>query len=106
MPAQRQMYGCGTEGRVGAFASYVRGDGFPQATYDTQGNQTMDVVGGGWKAAIYVDDRASQVQQDALLKVFTGQLGGDVANLAALIGDVVAAHVEEHIARFIQQVLA
>lgn len=49
-----------------------------------------NVLAGNWKAVVYVDDRCSQEQQDALLKVFTGQLGGAVADLAALITDVVA----------------
>ena len=43
-----------------------------------------------WKAAVFVDDRASDAQQDVLLKLFTGQLGGAVADLAGLIGEVVA----------------
>jgi hypothetical protein len=49
-----------------------------------------NIFAGHWKAAVYVDDRATGEQQDALLKVFTGQLGGGIADLAALIGDVVA----------------
>ena len=43
-----------------------------------------------WKAAVIVDDRASDEQQAALLKVFTGQLGGAIADLAGLIGEVVS----------------
>ncbi len=43
-----------------------------------------------WKAAAFVDDNATQEQQDALLKVFTGQLGGAIADFAALIGEVVS----------------
>ena len=43
-----------------------------------------------WKAAVFVDDRASDDQQAALLRLFTGQLGGAVADLAGLIGEVVA----------------
>jgi hypothetical protein len=53
-------------------------------------------LAGNWKAAIYVDDRCSEEQQQAILDVFTGQLGGAVADLAGLIGEVVAverAHV-------------
>jgi len=42
-----------------------------------------------WKVAVLVDDRASEEQQAALLKVFTGQLGGAIADLAGLIGEVV-----------------
>ena len=43
-----------------------------------------------WKAAVIVDDRASEAQEQALLKVFTGQLGGGIADLAGLIGEVVS----------------
>jgi hypothetical protein len=49
-----------------------------------------NVLAGNWKAVVYVDDRCSDEQQEALLKVFTGKLGGAVADLAALIGEVVA----------------
>ena len=49
-----------------------------------------NVLAGNWKAAVLVDDRCSEEQQRALLVVFTGQLGGAVADLAALIGEVVA----------------
>jgi hypothetical protein len=49
-----------------------------------------NVLAGNWKAVVYVDDRCTQEQQDALLAVFTGALGGPIADLAALIGDVVA----------------
>ena len=45
---------------------------------------------GSWKAAVFVDDGATDEQQAQLLKVFTGQLGGAIADLAGLIGEVVA----------------
>jgi len=48
-----------------------------------------NVLKGNWKAAIYVNDGASVAQKDALLKVYTGKLGGPVAELASLIGEVV-----------------
>jgi hypothetical protein len=48
-----------------------------------------NVLKGNWRAAIYIDDGATDAQQDALLQVFTGKLGGPVANLAGLIGEVV-----------------
>jgi hypothetical protein len=48
-----------------------------------------NVLKGNWRALVYVDDRATQAQQDALLAVFTGQLGGPIADLASLIGEVV-----------------
>ena len=48
-----------------------------------------NVLKGNWRAMIYVDDKASQQQQDALLNVWTGKLGGPIADLAKLIGEVV-----------------
>ena len=45
---------------------------------------------GNWTAAIFVDDKASKAQEEALLKVYTGQAGGPIADLAKLIGTVVS----------------
>lgn len=42
-----------------------------------------------WKAVVFVDERATPEQEQALLRLFTGQLGGPVADLAGLIGEVV-----------------
>ena len=39
-----------TDGRVGAFASWVYGQGFPQTLLDANGNQIRDVKGGGFGA--------------------------------------------------------
>jgi hypothetical protein len=49
-----------------------------------------NVLQGNWKALAIVDDKASPEQQEALLTVFTGQLGGPIADFAALVGEVVA----------------
>jgi hypothetical protein len=49
-----------------------------------------NVLAGNWKVAVLVDDRCSEEQQTALLNVWTGQLGGAIADFAALIGEVVA----------------
>lgn len=49
-----------------------------------------NILQGNWKALVVVDDNASPEQQEAMLSVFTGQLGGPIADLAALIGEVVA----------------
>jgi hypothetical protein len=43
-----------------------------------------------WKAVVFVDERATAEQEDAMVRLFTGQLGGPVADLAGLIGEVVA----------------
>jgi hypothetical protein len=49
-----------------------------------------NVLAGNWTAAIFVDDKASKAQEEALLRVYTGQAGGPVADLAKLIGTVVS----------------
>jgi hypothetical protein len=49
-----------------------------------------NVLAGNWKAVVYIDDEATDQEQDALLKLFTGQLGGAIADVAGLIGEVVA----------------
>jgi hypothetical protein len=49
-----------------------------------------NILQGNWTAAIFVDEKASTEQHDALLKVFTGAAGGPVADLAKLIGTVVS----------------
>jgi hypothetical protein len=49
-----------------------------------------NILQGNWTAAIFIDDKASKEQEEALLKVYTGQAGGPVADLAKLIGTVVS----------------
>jgi hypothetical protein len=49
-----------------------------------------NVLKGNWRAAMYVDDKASPEQQEALLNVFSGKLGGPIADLAGLIGEIVS----------------
>lgn len=44
---------------------------------------------GNWRAVVYVDDKATEEQQQALLDVYTGKQGGPVADLVQLIGEVV-----------------
>lgn len=49
-----------------------------------------NILEGNWRAAVYVSDNSSKEQEEALLKVYTGQAGGPVADLAKLIGEVVS----------------
>lgn len=44
---------------------------------------------GGWRLGVYVDDEAGEEQFDKLVKVFGGQLGGPMAAIAPLVGEVV-----------------
>ena len=43
---------------------------------------------GNWRLGAFVDDGASGDQFDKLVKVFTGQLGGPMAALSPLVGEV------------------
>jgi hypothetical protein len=43
---------------------------------------------GNWKLGVFVDANASDDQADKLVKVFTGQLGGPMAGLAPLVGEM------------------
>jgi hypothetical protein len=43
---------------------------------------------GNWRLGVFVDDRASDEQHEKLVGVFTGQLGGPMAALAPLVGEV------------------
>src|SRR5260370_6117483 len=49
-----------------------------------------NILEGNRRAAVYSDDKASPQQKDALLQVYTGKLGGPVADLVKLIGEVVS----------------
>ena len=48
-----------------------------------------NILKGNWRIALYVDDRTTPQQQEAILKVYTGKLGGPVADIAKLVGEVV-----------------
>lgn len=49
-----------------------------------------NILEGNWRAAIYVSDNSTSEQEEALLNVYTGKLGGPVADLVQLIGEVVS----------------
>ncbi len=43
---------------------------------------------GNWRLGVFVDDQATDEQFDKLVKVFGGQLGGPMAALAPMIGEI------------------
>jgi hypothetical protein len=49
-----------------------------------------NILQGNWRVALFVDERATKQQEEALLNVWTGKLGGPVADIAKLVGEVVA----------------
>src|SRR5690242_18768578 len=49
-----------------------------------------NVLAGNWRAAVYLDEGASEAQHEALVNLYSGKLGGPVAELAKLVGEVVS----------------
>jgi hypothetical protein len=49
-----------------------------------------NVLKGNWKVAAVVDDGASDAQMDAIMSAFGGKLGGPLADVAQLVGEVVS----------------
>ena len=43
---------------------------------------------GNWKLGVFVDEGASDEQTDKLVQVFSGQIGGPMAGLAPLVGEI------------------
>ena len=49
-----------------------------------------NVLDGNFRVALYLDQGTSDAQQEALLNVYTGKLGGPIADFAKLVGEVVS----------------
>jgi hypothetical protein len=49
-----------------------------------------NVLDGNWKVVAFVDEEATPEQRDAILSAFTGTLGGPLADVAQLVGEVLA----------------
>lgn len=43
---------------------------------------------GGWRLALYIDERADQAQKDALTKIYGGEVGGHPAVLAGFVSEL------------------
>jgi hypothetical protein len=54
---------------------------------------------GNWRMGIFVDEQATDEQADKLVQIFSGQLGGPMAGLAPLVGEMLGverAKIELH----------
>ena len=49
-----------------------------------------NILQGNWRAAVYLDDKVSPKQEEAILSVYTGKQGGPVGELVKLVGEVVS----------------
>ena len=45
---------------------------------------------GSWKQVVFIDERASEEQAQAMIDAYDGKLGGPLADLAGLIGETIA----------------
>ncbi len=51
-----------------------------------------NILKGNWKVVVYMGDKATAAQKQAILDAWTGKLGGPLADLAQLIGEVLGVH--------------
>ena len=49
-----------------------------------------NILKGNWKVRVYVDEDATEEQKNALLNVWSGKLGGPIADMAGLVGEIVS----------------
>jgi hypothetical protein len=49
-----------------------------------------NILQGNFRVVFFIDDQASPEQQEALLNVWTGKLGGPLADVAQLFGEIAA----------------
>jgi hypothetical protein len=59
-------------------------------TFAVVGHIPGNILAGNFRVIFYVDERATPDQYDALLKAWSGKLGGPLADAIKLIGEVVA----------------
>jgi hypothetical protein len=69
-----QIQGVDVAGRTIALLAHVPGN----------------ILEGNWRAAVYLDDKVTPAQEEAILAVYTGKLGGPVGELVKLVGEVVS----------------
>ncbi len=61
-----------------------------------------NALAGNWRSVLLVDSKANDAQYEALLDAFGGKLGGPLADMASLVGELVAVervpitHEAEH----------
>lgn len=52
-----------------------------------------NILQGNWRIVVFMDDKASPQQQEAILNAWTGKLGGPLADMAKLVGEVIAVDI-------------
>jgi hypothetical protein len=67
----------------------INGVDVSDLTFAIVGHIPGNIMEGNWRVVAFVDEKATKEQEDAILGVWTGKMGGPVADLAQLIGEVV-----------------
>lgn len=49
-----------------------------------------NILKGNWTVRVYIDEKATEKQKEALLNVWSGKLGGPIADMAKLVGEIVS----------------
>ena len=65
----------------------IRGVDVSGLTLVSAVNIPGNMLEGNWRQLVFIDDKATDEQADAMLDAFTGKLGGPLADLAQLIGE-------------------
>jgi hypothetical protein len=68
----------------------INGTDVTGRTFGWIGHIPGNILAGNWRIVVFLDEDATDEQQQALLDVWTGKLGGPIADLAQLVGEVVA----------------
>jgi hypothetical protein len=85
-------------GKCDAFVAYridkgsIRGVDVGGMAFAIVAHIPGNILKGNWKIAVYMSDRATPAQKEAILDAWTGKLGGPLADLAKLIGEVKGVH--------------
>lgn len=81
-------------GKCDAFIAYriskgsIRGVDVSGVAFAIVAQVPGNILKGNWKVVVYVHNKAKPAQKQAILDAWTGKLGGPLADLAKLIGEV------------------
>jgi hypothetical protein len=68
----------------------INGTDVAGRTFGWIGHIPGNILEGNWRIVVFIDEDSTDEQEQALLDVWTGKLGGPIADLAQLVGEVVA----------------
>jgi hypothetical protein len=68
----------------------VNGTDVTGRTFGWIGHIPGNILEGNWRIVVFLDEDVTDEQQQALLDVWTGKLGGPIADLAQLVGEVIS----------------